>query len=198
MAYENYNIQQFMNAWFKKDYSELSEEEFKVVYAEYQDTSGLFITEDFERQSYIHHLNSRINYIKILLVLQRRFIVDFGMPFIRDFEYLKLQYGYVLIWDGNIDNFESQLKKIESREIKHTSFLEAKVKELHDSRKENQNKSAPDDNEESLIKSRLSFIRMLNSLGKIGFRVDKKDTSVEELSLMIKQQLEENDSLKNR
>lgn len=198
MAYENYNIQQFMNAWFKKDYSELSEEEFKVVYAEYQDTSGLFITEDFERQSYIHHLNSRINYIKILLVLQRRFIVDFGMPFIRDFEYLKQQYGYVLIWDGNIDNFESQLKKIESREIKHTSFLEAKVKELHDSRKENQNKGAPDDNEESLIKSRLSFIRMLNSLGKIGFRVDKKDTSVEELSLMIKQQLEENDSLKNR
>ena len=36
---------------------------------------------------------------------------------------------------------------------------------------------------------------MINSLGKIGFNIDKNETTVEELALMLKQQFEENEKL---
>lgn len=191
MNYGECNIQQFMNCWFKKDYSEVSLEDFKIIYAEYVDTSGLFMSEDFERQGYINHLSQRINSVKIFIRLQREFIADFNMPFIRDFESFKDKYGYVLKWSGDLMDFKKQLEKVEKREVKHNSFLEEKIKELSDSRKNNQNKTAVDDVEEKLIKSRTYFIRMLNSLGKIGYKLDKKNTTVEELSLMIKQQMED-------
>src|SRR6187549_3503438 len=125
MAYENYTVKQFENAWFKKDYSELSKEEFDIAYAEYQDTSGLFMTDDFEKQSYIHHLNARINYVKIFIKLQREFIKEFEMPFIRDFETFKLNYGYVLYWEDDLEDFEDQLKAVERKEGKHVTSLKA-------------------------------------------------------------------------
>lgn len=181
-----------MDAWFKKDYSKLSKEEFKIVYAEYQDTSGLFLTEDFERVGFINHLNSRINYIKLFLKIQRSFIEEFNVPFLRDCELLKEKYGYGLKWNEDLEKFEAQLKKIEMREIKHEDFLTLKIKELNEFRKKSQKSDVSDDPEEELKKSRMGFIRMLNTLGKIGYRIDKPNTSVEELSLMIKQQLEEN------
>lgn len=197
MAYEKYNIEQFMSAWFDKNYSELPENEFNIVYAEYQDSSGLFMTEDFEKKGYIHHLNSRINYVKLFILLQRQFLLEFDMPFIRDFDTLKEEYGYVLFWRNDVEDFQKQLDKIERREIKHSSLLEEKIKELNDSRIKNQKKQKPIEDSEALKNSRISFIRMMNSLGKIGYIINKKTTTVEELSLMIKQQLEEVENLKN-
>lgn len=198
MAYENYTVEVFENAWFKKDYSVLSEAEFNIVYAEYQDTSGLFLTDDFEKRGYISHLNQRINYVKLFIRLQREFIREFNAPFNRDFEDFKKEYGYVLKWKNDVDDFEKQLKKIETREGKHTSSLEASVKELIESREKNKKKIKPVEDEESLKKSRLSFIRMRNSLGKVGYKLDKHTTTVEELSLMIKQQLEEQEEIKSK
>lgn len=193
MAYEKYIVKDFMAAWFDKDYSVISKEDFDIVYAEYQDTSGLFISEDFEKRGYINHLSQRINYVKLFIRLQRDFMRDFDKPFLRSDEILSLkgEYGYNLKWNDDLQDFEEQLKKIESREIKYTSTLEAKIKELNDSRKAIEKKVKVEEDDESLRKSRLSFIRMLNSLGKIGFKVDKMTTTVEELALMIKQQLEE-------
>lgn len=190
MAYEKWVVEEFMDAWFLKDYSKISKDEFKIVYAEYQDTSGLYLNDDFEKQGYIFHLHSRINYVKIFLRLQREFIQEFDIPFLRDFPKLKDKYGYVLKWTGDKENFEEQLKKIESREIKHHSFLEEKIKEFDDANSKKPEIEVEDD-ELVLRKSRISFIRMLNSLGKIGYKLDKKITTVEELSLMIKQQMEE-------
>lgn len=198
MAYEICIVEDFMNAWFLKDYSKLSEADFKIVYSEYQDTSGLFLTEDFEKQSYIQHLSQRINYVKIFVRLQRDFIKDFKMPFIRDFKNIQERYGYVLKWNEDLEDFEKQLKKVESREIKHESSLEESIKNLNESRSQNQKQEIPEEDEVKLKKTRISFLRMLNSLGKIGFKLDRKTTYVEELSLMIKQQMEENESYGNR
>lgn len=197
MAYEKYTVEQFMSAWFSKDYSVLNEEEFTIVYAEYQDTSGLFLTEDFEKQSFIHHLNARINYVKMFVRLQRDFIKEFDIPFIRDFEYFKTEYGHYLIWKGDLKDFKKQLDSVESREVQNTVFLEEKIAELNESRK-NKGKVKQNDSEETLKKSRESFIRMLNSLGKIGYTLDKKTTTVEELALMVKQQMEEVEESNNK
>lgn len=182
-----------MEAWFSKNYTNLSEADFKIVYSEYQDASGLFLTEDFEKKSFINHLSQRINYVKLFVRLQREFIAEFEMPFIRDFGKIKEKYGYVVKWKDDIEDFEEQLKKIESREIKNHTFLEEKIKELNESRSKNQKQEKEDEDDENLKKSRISFIRMLNSLGKIGYKLEKKTTTVEELSLMIKQQLEESE-----
>ena len=59
MAYEKYTIAQFMSAWFKKNYRTISKQEFQIVYSEYLDTSGLFMSEFFEKQGYIQHLNQK-------------------------------------------------------------------------------------------------------------------------------------------
>lgn len=207
MAFEKYNIDQFMAAWFDKNYVELSLEDFELVYSEYLDTSGLFMSEYFELQSLIHHLNSRINYINLFVRIQRDFISNFFIPFQRDFDRLKENYGYVVKWNGSVDDFEKQLKKIESRQIKHQSFLEEKIQELVKLRKENSgkkkfngddDKETEEDKDIKLKKSRVSFIRMLNSLGKIGYKLDKKLTTVEELALMIKQQIEEVEDYNSR
>lgn len=192
MAFEKYTVKDFKSAWFNNDYSVISKEEFKIVHAEYLDTSGLFLSDDFERQTYIHHLNSRISYVKMFIELQREFMSEFQKPFIRDFESFKNRYGYVLKWNNDIKDFERQLEKVEKRERKHASLLEEKIKELNDERKKQEKKSSrEDDTDEDLKKARLSFIRMLNSLGKVGFNLDQDKTTVEELALMIKQQMEE-------
>ncbi len=198
MAYENYTIKQFENAWFKKDYSELSKAEFDIVYAEYQDASGLFMTDDFEKQSYVYHLNGRINYVKLFIKLQREFLLEFEMPFIRDFETIKNNYGYVLKWNGDGRDFEAQLKKIEKREQKNISYLNTAIKELQDLRAANKNKKKVDEDDDSLIKSRQSFIKMRNSLGKMGYIIDVTKTTVEELTLIIKQQMDDVEAFKIR
>jgi len=194
MTYEKCTISQFMNAWFNQDFSLITKEQFVLIYSEYLDTSGLFLNEDFERQGYIQHLNSRINYVKMFVKLQRDFIKCFDMPFIRDFEFFKDKYGHFLLWKNDKDDFEQQLKKVEMRELKNQSQLEIKLKELEDFRKSKGKDKIEQTSEKSLKESRISFIKMLNSLGKIGYIIDKNSTTIEELSIMIKQQLEENKS----
>lgn len=183
-----------MNAWFNQDFSLITKEEFVLIYSEYLDTSGLFLNEDFERQGYIQHLNSRINYVKMFVKLQRDFIEYFDMPFIRDFDFFKDKYGYFLLWKNDKEDFERQLKKVEMRELKNQSQLEIKIKELENFRKSKGKDKIEKPSEKSLKEGRISFIRTLNSLGKIGYIIDKNSTTVEELSIMIKQQLEENKS----
>lgn len=176
-----------MQARFKQDYSELSKENFDIVYAEFQDVSGLFLTEDFERVTFINHLRCRINFVQLFLKAQREFLDEFGVPFSRDFESFKQRYGYNLKWKGDRKDFLRQLRKAKLGEVKNETTLNTKIKELKDKKpKEDDNLSE----EEREKKSRLSFIRMLNSLGKMGYKIEKRETSVEELALMIKQETE--------
>ena len=190
MAFENYNIRQFINACFNNDFSEISEDDFSIVYSEYLDESGLFMSDSFEERGAIHRLNSRINYVKLFIRLQRQFIDEFDMPFIRDFENIKNNYGYSLKWNNDKDDFEKQLSKIEMKEVKYEDTLKKKIDDFV---KKNSDKEDKKDKEVKL--SRTSFIRMINSLSKIGYRIDKDKTTVEELAIMIKQQLEENQNI---
>lgn len=196
MYCEIYTIQEFMQAWFNKDYSKINAEDFSILHSEYLDISGLYLSEDFEKIAYINNLSSRLNYVKLFVSLQRDFMQEFRSPFIRDFEHLKEKYGYVLKWNEDLEDFEEQLQRVEMREIKFGNILNQKIDELSKLRKSN-----VDDEEAknvSLKDTRYSFIRMINSLGKIGFKIDKFTTTVEELALMIKQQFEEIEQLENK
>ena len=53
-------------------------------------------------------------------------------------------------------------------------------------------------NEVTTKQSRGSFVRMVNSLGKVGYKIDEDKNTVEDLAYMIKQQSEENQILKNQ
>lgn len=189
MAFENYTIKQFMSCWFKQDYTEISEEEFNIVYTEYIDTAGLFETEEFEKVVYIHFINGRINTVNIFIRLQREFIKEFNMPYLKGFELLKDK-GYILKWNESIEDFETQLVRIEMQEKRYVSELENCIKELIDFRK-TKGKSE----EHPLKKKRENFIRTINTLGKVGYKIDRNKDTVEDLALMIKQQFEEMEML---
>ena len=83
------------------------------------------------------------------------------------------------------------MDKILLKDSKYQAELDKKQKQLFDYRKKKQTGE-----EISIKQTREQFIRMLNSLGKIGFKIDKNDTTVEELALMLKQQYEESEALK--
>jgi hypothetical protein len=199
--YEDYSVRQFMNAWFKKDFSQMSEEHFNVAYTEYVDTAGLYETDEFERVTYIHFLNNRINSVKLGLRLQRMFLLEFDAPYQPAFSFFE-EFGHYLKWTGDVGKFLADLEKIENKEKKYISVLEGKIKELNELKKNKSKKSEEEkdeeDKEKDMNKTREAFVRTLNSLGKIGYKIDKDTTTVEELALMIKQQQEEYESLKNR
>jgi len=184
MAYEKYSIKDFRDALFNKERSIISEEEFKIVYTEYVDTSELYEKEEFQKTSRIHYLNSRINYVKISIKLQRGFLDNFDIPYIKEFEGLK-KYGHVLRWNRNREDFLKQLSRIELREEKFIDEVENEIKLLYDMRLKKQNK------EITLKESRGNFIRTFNSLGKIYHNLSWS-TTVEDYSYMIKQQIDEN------
>lgn len=194
MAFEKYVIEDFMSAWFEQDYSKMPREDFETCYAEYLDVSGLFQSEDFERQSYIHHLSQRIERVKMYVKIQREFLAEFGSPYTIDFEEFKDKYGYYIKWNNDKKDFEKQLQKIEKSEQKNIFFLEGKIKELKEFRAKNKKPEIDQKDKDSLKKSRQNFIKMLNSLSKIGYNIKRKETFVEELALMIKQQTEENEN----
>lgn len=190
MAFEDYNIQQFMDAWFKEDRSIMSQEVFDEVFTEYIDIAKLYEDDDFEKVAYIYYLNGRINTVSLFLRLQRMYITNFQVPFFPGFEVVKT-HGYYVKWNNNVRQFTDILNNIELKEKKFVSQLEKEIKELSDLReKKGQNNDVK--------QSRTSFVRTLNSLGKCGFKIDKQQTTVEELAYMIKQQTEENEMLKSR
>lgn len=185
MAYENYTVRQFENAMFKNDRTVMDEETFQLVNTEYIDTAGLYETEEFSQVTYIHYLNGRINTVKIAIRLQREFLEEFGVPYQPGFEVLKKN-GYSLYWKNDKEQFLKSLERIENKDKKYLSELEGCMKKLKDTRAKKNNK------EESVKISRGSWIRTINSLGKIGYKIDKDKETVEDLAYMIKAQTEEN------
>lgn len=184
MVADLYTIGQFMDALYKKDRSVIkTEEELLQLKNEYIDIAGLYESEEFDKVQYIYYLNGRINSMKMSIFLQRKFIEDFGMPYTPDFSKFE-EYGHIVIFNGDLVNFEKRLVDIESIEKTYTSELENSLKELSDLRK-NKNKE-----EVTEQQSRASMIKTINSLGKLGYRISKSETTVEEYSYMIKQESE--------
>lgn len=186
MAFENYTIKQFMDAWFKDDYSEMSKDEFDLCYSEYVDTTGLFATEMFDKVTYIHFLNNRINSVNLEIKLQKDFLKEFGVPYKEHFEWFLNSFGYDLSWTDE-QSFLKMLDRVEIEDKQYTAELERNIKELKELKRQQDKGEEP-----TKKQSRESFIRTVNSLGKIGYKIDNWKTTVEELSLMIKQQMEEN------
>lgn len=186
--YENITIKQFEKGYFSNDYSEFTKEQINEAYIEYINTAGLYETEEFQKITYIHYLNNRLNSVKLSVQLQTDFINDFGVPYIPELLFLK-KFGHRVIWNekkGKKD-FVEQLNKCIQRDNKYVSILESKLKELNESR-EKKNKKPE---ETSISQTRGSWIKTCNTLGKI-FSIDKEKTTLEEYAWMIKQQTEEN------
>lgn len=182
--YEDITIRQFIDASFKGDRSIMNEDQFKLCTTEYIDTAGLFESEIFTKECYIQYLTNRINRVAISIETQRKFLKQFGIPYHPNFEIFS-KLGYNILWKNKTD-FLKKLKQIESMETPYISQLELKVEEL-----EKYKKSKGTETKSEKL-SRGSFIQTLNSLGKIGWKIDKDKDSVEDLAYMIKQQLEDN------
>lgn len=183
MAYENFTVKELREALFNDDRSVMDEETFKEVYNEYLDTAELYEKEEFTKVSRIHYLNGRINFIKIALKLQRGFLDNFGVPYIKDLKSFE-KFGHRLYWNGDRTTFLDQCKKIERRESKYIDEVDNELHLLYEMRNKKENK------EFSAKESRGKFIRTFNSLGKIYFNLSW-NTTVEDYSYMIKQAVED-------
>lgn len=184
MQAEIVTIEQFMECWFNEKYENLSKENFDICYSEYIDISGLYNIKEFGLISQIHYLTNRITSVKLSLRIHREFIDFFGVPCVNEFSFLK-KFSHTLYWNGNKEEFIKTLNRIESKESKYVIELERIQDELHNLRSKTNSKQP------TVVQTRHQFIRLLNDLSKIGYRLERQTTTIEELALMIKQQSEE-------
>jgi len=178
MRCEKVNLNVFIDAWFSHDFTNLSKEDFDIVYSEYIDLTGLYNSKEFELFTYINYLKNRIYTAKTLVWAQLIFFETFKVPYIDGFELFE-RIGHKVKWEEDEKKFISQMNKISS--MTRAKELELRRKEfefgqLRDAKKEDK----PE------IQSRHEFIKMLNSFSKEGYRIDREKTTVEELALMIK------------
>ena len=191
MTYEDVTIEQYINAKWKDDISVLTSEQLKFVEEQYVDTAGLYESEEFSKVAYIHYLNTRVNSVKLSVRLQYEFIENFNIPYLPEIKFFN-KFGHRLVWHDNIERFIEDLRKVESKEKKYISQLENSIKELTDLRAKKAKGESPKK------QTRTDFIATLISLGKIGYRIKRTETSIEELSLMIKKQSEEAAEFNNK
>lgn len=189
MAFEKYTISEFINAWFNKDRSVMNDEEFETVKTEYVDAAGLFDEDSLSKIAYIHMVSNRVNSIELTVKLNKEFLDLFDQPYIPSLPFLK-KFGHSLKWNKDKNDFLIQLDKVLKKESKYKAILEEKIKAIPQKEDDKNDEDEPS-------KGRPQFIRMLNSLGKSGYRIDKNSTTVEELAYMINQQMEESKILKN-
>lgn len=186
------NVDKFQKCAFQERYrcllisgdapDDLLRTAFEIIYAEYVDLAGLYITREFELSAYISSLDTRIYTVRRFIDLQQTFLHEFNAPFIPGFALVK-KYGHRLYWDINNPDKEAFLKKlqqIQASESRYQAELNKKVNELVELRRKKVNKTF------TLLESRKQFIMSMNRLQQNKFVIDKEKTSMEELALMIK------------
>lgn len=155
---------------------------FDTIETQYVDISKLFETREFEMSAYIDSVGKRVGTVQRFIELQTRFSDEFDMPFLPQLNMLK-KYGHTLVWnpeEPDIDYFKKRLSTIENKERKYKSVLSQKVNELVEFKKKIIAKDY------SLLENRQQFISMLNRLQQAKFVIDKNETSMEEIGLMIR------------
>lgn len=155
----------------------------ELVYAEYVDASGLYETREFEMNAYIISLGVRIGTIKEFIKLQRAYISNFNVPYARGFHIAK-KYGHNLYFDFDHPDVEGFLKKLDSivaKEKKYEIKQDISIKELIEFKKKKVKK------EFNLLQSRKQFVSMLVRLQQQKFVIDKKETTMEEVAIMVKE-----------
>ena len=187
MKCEKVNIEIFMQAWFNHDFTNITKEDFDIVYSEYIDLTGLYNSKEFELFAYINYLKNRIYTAKTLVWAQLIFLEQFKVPYIDGFEVFE-RIGHKVSWNDDEKKFIAQMNRISS--MTRAKELELRRKEFEFMQLRNAKKE-----DKPEIQSRHDFIRMLNSFNKEGYRIDRKKTTVEELALMIKQVQDETTKL---
>ncbi len=171
------SVKIFMKCLFDGDASDLGGGDFDKIYTEYIDISGIGESKEFSLMSNIHNLNARILFIDAMIEVQKRFFMNFDIPFIdglKDFR----RYGHRITWDSaNPDLFIKQLERVETVEKKFLSELDNYMNELESIRK---NGVQPN------VNGRIEFVRLLNELGKEGYKIDREITDMESVALMVK------------
>lgn len=179
MASEKYTIRQFEKAWLYKDFSEISEHDFELVYEEYVDITGAYISQQFDKAVYIRFLANRINTISNFIKLQILFFEEFKQPYVEKFSIVE-DFGYNLEWNGSKEDFLKQLENMQDSESWVDSDLKIAVKELEDLKKEEKTEVQSD---KEKVKN---WMNCVNSLVKVGYSIDKDKMTVQELSFIIK------------
>lgn len=154
---------------------------FDLINAEYVDLSGLYITQEFEIVGYINSLDSRIQFMRRWIELQRKFLINFDEPYVPGLKMAK-RFGHNLYWDfehPDKDAFLQRIAKIEMSEKKYELQVSRKVDELITLRKKQTTKSP------TILESRKTFVSMLNRLQQARFVIDKEKTTMEDLALMV-------------
>lgn len=176
MNLEDITVRVFMRCLFNYDYTGV--DNFDELYISYIDTSGLGEQGQLGMYVAIHNLNVRLKFITDFLEFQSGVFKLINMPHIPTMEDVK-PYGHRITWNpDNPENFLQQLTSIEAKEKRNYVELKKLNKEL------NQMKAAENP---KTVSARNSFVIMLNVLGKEGYKIDKDNTDMLELSLMIKQ-----------
>jgi hypothetical protein len=180
MDFTDCTIDIFMKAAYNQDFSKITVEEYNIVNMQYQDASGLYLTREFELRVSIHNLTNRINCITAGVAIHREFIKEFNFPYLPAINELA-SFGYLLIWNNDIENFKLQLTQIEGKEARYKSMLFTKTRDLESILAINK-----DNTEISDIKqSRAKFTQMIISLQKLNYRIEKDKTTIEELAAII-------------
>lgn len=173
------SVRVFMTCLFDHDYTQLEGGDFEKIFTEYIDISGIGETKELELMVAIHNIQTRITYIDAQVDIQKKFLHNFGIPFVNAFEDFK-KYNHRLSWDPeNPDKFVTQLQRVVVIEKKFHAELDTKVAELKKLKKDG---VQPNSN------GRRDFVRRLNNLGKEGYQIDKDKTNMEEVALMIRDQ----------
>lgn len=188
------NVKQFEDCSFKNNLRVLliegdaTDEElraaFEHIYEQYVDFSGLYETREFEMSAYINSLTVRVNTVHEFARLQREFISQFDIPFVPGF-YLVKKYGHTLSWNHDspdIAGFLERLQRVEAKEVRYKAELKRKETELFEFQKKKITK------EFTLLESRRQFLTQILRLQQAKYVINKKETSVEELSYMIRDQ----------
>jgi hypothetical protein len=196
------NVKQFEDCAFRQQYKVLIlegeptdlelQQAFELIYAEYVDLSGLFVSKEFDLSAFIHRLEIRKTTIKNFVELQKIFISEFGQPFPQAFHLVK-KYGHSLYWNaagGNLELFLQKLNKIPAKEVRYEIELRNKKTELIELHRKKVKK------EFTLLESRKEFVTMLNRLRQSQFVINRNETTVEELALAIADQKEQQEAAK--
>ena len=177
MQLSDITVRVFMQCLFNKNYEGVGEE-WADIYTQYIDKSGLGETRQLELVISIHNLQTRLSFITGWLEFQKNWVIQFGEPFIKGFDDIK-QFGHRLIWEAGYPmQFLERLKLIESKEKRNYVEMEIQMRELETLVKTGKYKEK--------INERDEFVRMLNVLGKDGYKIDRDKTDMEELALMVR------------
>lgn len=175
------NVRTFMRCLFNKDYTDVPN--WEELYTQYVDLSGIGNTRQYELMVAIHNINVRLTHITSFLELQMNCYKQLNMPFVAAFADMK-KYGHRVTWNPlNPTDFLDQLKRIETKEKRNYAERETLLVQLKEFQTTGIHKEKDTD--------RNDFVKMLNALNKKGYRIDKDDTDMHELCLMIKEMNEE-------